>query len=76
MTYRLSEIRKASAYTVKQIHGDQVTRILEMGITPGSALEYIRRAPTGYPLEIRVRGYLLTLRKAEAESIEVSEADL
>lgn len=46
-------------------------RIREMGLIPGSEIEIIRVAPLGDPVEIKVRGYLLSLRKAEIEGIEV-----
>ena len=51
---------------------DDYERIVEMGVTPGEEIEIIRYAPLGDPIEIRVRGYLLSLRKAEAERIKVS----
>lgn len=51
---------------------DDYERIVEMGVTPGEQVEIIRYAPMGDPIEIRVRGYLLSLRKAEAERIKVS----
>jgi ferrous iron transport protein A len=51
---------------------DDYERIVEMGVTPGEEIEVIRYAPLGDPIEIRVRGYLLSLRKAEAERIKVS----
>lgn len=47
-------------------------RILDMGLTRGAEVEVKRMAPLGDPLEIRVRGYMLSLRKAEAACIEVS----
>lgn len=47
-------------------------RIVEMGLTPGEEVEIIRYAPLGDPIEIRIRGYLLSLRKAEAERIKVA----
>ena len=47
-------------------------RILDMGLTRGAEVEVRRMAPLGDPLEIRVRGYMLSLRKAEAACIEVS----
>lgn len=47
-------------------------RIVEMGVTPGEEIEVIRYAPLGDPIEIRVRGYLLSLRKAEAQRIKVA----
>jgi DtxR family Mn-dependent transcriptional regulator len=46
-------------------------RLLEMGLTPGTPFEVVRHAPLGDPVEIKVRGYLLSLRKSEAEHIEV-----
>ncbi|MCA9322132.1 MAG: ferrous iron transport protein A [Planctomycetes bacterium] len=41
-------------------------RLLEMGLTAGTRLQVIRQAPLGDPIEIRIRGYHLTLRRAEA----------
>lgn len=73
MKILLSDIFKPGAYTVISINGPETTRLLEMGITPGIALEVLRRAPMGYPIEIKVRGGLLTLRKPEAESIELEQ---
>ena len=46
-------------------------RLLEMGLTKGSSVEFIRTAPMGDPIEILVRGYRLSLRKQEAESVLV-----
>lgn len=46
-------------------------RLLEMGLTPGTAIEIIRSAPLGFPIEIKIRGYLLSLRKSEAQCIEI-----
>ncbi len=48
------------------------TRILDMGLTPGVKVTLIKTAPMGDPLEIKVRGYLLTLRKSEAEKISIT----
>ena len=53
---------------------DDCERIEEMGITPGEAVEIIRYAPLGDPIEIKIRGYLLSLRKEEADLIEVTLA--
>jgi ferrous iron transport protein A len=47
------------------------TRLMEMGLLVGTAVELVRFAPLGDPLEIKVRGYNLTLRKHEAELILV-----
>lgn len=46
-------------------------RLLELGLTPGTAVQLLRFAPLGDPVEIRVRGSNLTLRRAEAEQILV-----
>ena len=46
-------------------------RLLEMGLTKGSSVEFIRTAPMGDPIEILIRGYRLSLRKQEAESVLV-----
>ena len=44
-------------------------RLLEMGLLVGTAVEVVRYAPLGDPVELKVRGYNLTLRKHEAEQI-------
>jgi ferrous iron transport protein A len=46
-------------------------RIQEMGLVVGTAVELVRYAPLGDPLEIKVRGYYLTLHRSEAEQIRV-----
>jgi len=46
-------------------------RLMEMGLTRGAAFEVVRYAPMGDPIEIRVRGYHLSLRKSEAAGIAV-----
>ena len=52
-------------------HSVVTQRMEEMGITPGEEVELVRLAPFGDPMEIRVRGYLLSLRKEEAKLIKV-----
>ena len=69
----LREVPVGGTATVKKIHGEGAVkrRIMDMGITRGVKV-YIRKvAPLGDPVEITVRGYELSLRKADAESIEV-----
>ena len=53
--------------------GEMNKRIVEMGITPGSVVEMERVAPLGDPVDIKVKGYHLSLRKDEAEGIEIEE---
>lgn len=51
--------------------GDVNKRIVEMGVTPGAVVEVERVAPLGDPIDIKVKGYHLSLRKEEAEGIEI-----
>ena len=69
----LGEAKVGSTVVVTKIDGDGAykRRIMDMGITKGTEL-YIRKvAPLGDPVEITVRGYELSLRKADAEMIQV-----
>lgn len=58
---------------VVRIHGEGAVkrRIMDMGITKGVEIRVRKVAPLGDPIEITVRGYELSLRKADAESIEI-----
>jgi len=53
---------------------EQRSRLLEMGLLVGTPIELIRFAPMGDPVEIRVRGYNLSLRKHEAELVLVRQS--
>jgi len=69
----LREARIGSTVKVVKIHGEGAVkrRIMDMGITKNVEI-YVRKvAPLGDPVEITVRGYELSLRKADAEMIEV-----
>lgn len=50
-------------------------RLFDMGVTPGTVIQIVRVAPLGDPIEISIRGYALTLRKAEAQAVEVEVGD-
>ncbi|MCL5269353.1 MAG: ferrous iron transport protein A [bacterium] len=50
-------------------------RILDMGISKGTLIEAVCEAPLGDPIKIKVRGYALSLRKAEAALIELDETE-
>lgn len=52
--------------------GTIARRLMEMGVVPGAPVRVIKAAPFGDPLEVRVRGYHLALRRAEAETIMVA----
>lgn len=70
---RLSELAPGERGTVAKVAGDAdaARRLMELGLMRGTTVEVIRLAPLGDPLEVRVRGFMLTLRRAEAEHIEV-----
>ncbi|GFI60975.1 Fe(2+) transport protein A [Clostridiales bacterium] len=69
----LKEAKISDTVTVKKLHGNGAVkrRIMDMGITKGVSV-YIRKvAPLGDPIEITVRNYELSIRKTDAEMIEV-----
>lgn len=69
----LKDVKIGATATVVKLHGEGPIRrrIMDMGITKGVSV-YVRKvAPFGDPLELTVRGYELSLRKADAEMIEV-----
>lgn len=47
-------------------------RLMEMGVVPGISIKVVKTAPFGDPIQVRVRGYSLAMRKSEAETIEVN----
>lgn len=62
----------AKAFVTNVLGETLVTkRLMEMGVVPGVSVRVVKSAPFGDPIEIRVRGYSLALRKSEAEKIEV-----
>ncbi|HBA94127.1 MAG TPA: ferrous iron transport protein A [Ruminococcaceae bacterium] len=69
----LKEIKVGQDATVKKIHGEGALRrrIMDMGITKGVNIHIRKVAPLGDPMEITVRGYELSIRKADAQLIEV-----
>lgn len=78
--YTLKDAKIGDTVRVKKLHGEGAIkrRIMDMGLTKGVEI-YVRKvAPLGDPMELTIRGYELSLRKADAEMIEVeavSEAD-
>ena len=69
----LRQVRKGESVKVVKLHGEGAVkrRIMDMGITKGVDILLRKVAPLGDPIEITVRGYELSLRKADAEMIEV-----
>ena len=69
----LRNVNCGETVTVVKLHGEGALRrrIMDMGITKGTEIYLRKVAPLGDPIEITVRGYELSLRKADAELIEV-----
>ena len=69
----LREVKIGESVKVKALKGEGPVkrRIMDMGITKGVEINLRKIAPLGDPIEVNVRGYELTLRKSEAENIEV-----
>jgi ferrous iron transport protein A len=64
----------AEAKVVKVLGKTAITRrLMEMGVVPGVSVKVVKTAPFGDPIQIRVLGYSLAMRKSEAEIIEISE---
>ncbi len=69
----LKDVKRGHSARVVRIHGEGAVRrhIMDMGITRGTEVTVRKAAPLGDPLELTLRGYELSLRKADAEMIEV-----
>ena len=69
----LKDVRIGETVRVTKVGGEGALkrRIMDMGITKGVSIRVMKVAPLGDPVEITVRGYELTLRKADCEKIEV-----
>lgn len=70
----LRELKPGQVATVSAVSAEGMfkRRIMDMGITTGVEIRMVKVAPLGDPVEVALRGYQLSLRKAEADSIEVS----
>jgi Fe2+ transport system protein FeoA len=70
----ISELKPGSRGVVTKLEGEAGLRhyLLEMGFTRGAKVEFIREAPLGDPIDLRIRGYRLSLRKAEAAAVIVT----
>jgi ferrous iron transport protein A len=73
MTRSAADLEVGQAANVVRIAGaDEVSRrLLEMGVTPGVEIRRLGAAPLGDPLEFELRGYRLSLRRAEAQHVEI-----
>jgi ferrous iron transport protein A len=52
-------------------HGPLLQRLMQLGVLEGTDVELVRRAPTGDPIEFKLLGYALSLRRAEARQVEI-----
>ena len=70
----LKEAKVGDTVTVVKLHGEGAVkrRIMDMGITKGTEVHIRKVAPLGDPVEVTVRGYELSIRKADAEMIEIA----
>lgn len=71
----LKDVNIGESARVVKLHGEGAVkrRIMDMGITRGSEVFVRKAAPLGDPMEVTVRGYELSLRKADTQMIEVEE---
>lgn len=69
----LGDVKMGSSARVHHVAGERRVRrrLLEMGLLPGTDVRVVRRAPMGDPIELRLRGYSLSIRRADADGIEV-----
>lgn len=70
----LKDVKPGEHVTVSKLNGEGALkrRIMDMGITKGTTVQVRKVAPLGDPVEVTVRGYELSIRKSEAENIEVN----
>lgn len=71
----LKDLKPGEEGTVISIgeKGPMRRRIMDMGVTPGTVIKVIKVAPLGDPIEVNIRGYELSLRKTEAENIQIQK---
>jgi Fe2+ transport system protein FeoA len=70
---RLAELKPGERGRVAAVGGehDAARRLMDLGLIKGTTVEVVRRAPLGDPIEVRLRGFMLSLRRSEAEHITV-----
>ena len=74
MSKTLAQLPIGEVSNVISISGDSAItkRLMEMGVVPGVTIRVVKTAPFGCPMQIRVRGYNLAIRRSEANSIEIA----
>ena len=73
MTLKSLPIGKCGKITTVNGQGALRRRLLDMGLTPGTVVTVRKVAPMGDPIELKLRGYILTIRLDDAEKIEIEE---
>lgn len=70
----LKDVKVGETVSVVKLHGEGAVkrRIMDMGITKGTEIYVRKTAPLGDPIEVTVRGYELSVRKADAEMVEIN----
>ena len=70
----LRDVKIGETVTVAKVHGEGPIkrRIMDMGVTKGTSIHVRKVAHLGDPIEVTVRGYELSIRKADAENIEIT----
>ena len=70
---KLAELKPGDRARVTEVGGerDAARRLMDLGVIRGTPIEVVRAAPLGDPIEVKLRGFMLTLRRAEAEHITV-----
>jgi len=70
---RLAELKPGERGRVATVGGehDAARRLMDLGLIRGTTVEVVRTAPLGDPMEVRLRGFMLSLRRSEAEHITV-----
>jgi len=74
----LDELAVGSSAVISQVGGEGMLRcrLLDMGLIPQTVVTVTKIAPMGDPMELHLRGYILTLRKADAREITVEEQNV
>lgn len=70
----LDKLTPGQSATIKKVGGEGAVRrrLMDMGVTSGTEIAMVKASPLGDPVEYKMRGYSLSLRKSEAEMIEVT----
>lgn len=71
---KLSELKTGQSSVISSVGGENALRcrLLDMGLIPGTKVTLCKVAPMGDPIELNLRGYQLSIRKEDAEKIEVT----